>query len=170
MTFWKTAMVMTWLLAATLARGQSDVDNTPPPVLVITCAQNKAWLDSLGKQPLAQQLQMVTDRVVLDTNVIVNLPNADRARERMTFRREGCCKPLFALDGYLITFNQIDPSKDVAIFLSVFSQVHIVRVEVHTDLNVSSLYGSEGDCGLVLLVVKDKASRKLIKETYRHMK
>jgi hypothetical protein len=116
---------------------------------------------------LAGQLDMITNRVVADTNVVIT------ASEKMIFinnRQSGCCKPQIYLNGYYVEFDYRNPAPDLQRFLNVLRTVKIDTITVlHSgsgeQLNV---YGNYAKCGIIQITARDKTSKHLIKQTYKH--
>lgn len=153
-----------FLLIIALCSSQASAqDNTPD--LIVTCKAHQAWMDSLRQAPLAQQIQMVKDRVVSDTGVFLGNAKLPPNRE------QGCCKPLFVLSGYLVKFDQQHPGLDLRKFETVFSQIKVDTIFVIRSEDLSRLYGQQATgCGAVIINTKDKQSESIIRQAYKHQR
>jgi hypothetical protein len=135
----------------------------------LTCESNIRWLDSLELMPLLAQIQAIKERVIADTNIYINQSKPDGVianKEIYKNKYQGCCKPLWILYGYLVSFDDLHPQRDIFKFLQIIDQIKIEEIRVLTSKNSTALYGTAGGCGVVLVVVKDRRSLKLLKKLY----
>jgi hypothetical protein len=151
------------LLLLFVANRAGAQDYTPD--VILTCKAHQAWMDSLNKAPLAQQIQMIKDRVVSDTIVYVN--NTGKA-SIIPNREQGCCKPFIILSGYAVKFDEHHPAPDLQLFMTVIGQIRIDTVFILRSQELTSLYGSASNCGVIMINTKDKQSERIIKQAYRH--
>ncbi len=155
------------LLISGLCASAQSTKRDHSSLLVLTCDANQQWLDSLQRQPLSGQLDMITDRVVADTNIVIT------ASEKMIFianRQTGCCKAQIYLNGYYVEFDYRNPAPDLQRFLSVLRAVKIDTITVlHSGSGEQlTVYGNYAKCGIIQISARDKASKRLIKQTYKH--
>jgi hypothetical protein len=155
---------VSFILIITLSISRVEAqDNTPD--LIVTCKAHQAWMDSLRQAPLAQQIQMVKNRVVSDTGVYLG------NTKLMLNREQGCCKPLFILSGYLVKFKEGNPGPDLQRFMTVYSQIKVDTIFVVRSEDLSRLYGQQATgCGAVIINTKDKQSESIIKQAYKHQR
>ncbi len=135
--------------------------------VILTCKAHQAWMDSLKHAPLPQQLLMIKERVVADTNVYVN--NTGRAVD-LPNREQGCCKPFFILNGYQVKFDEHNPAPDLQVFMTVIGQIKVDTVFTLRSQELTSIYGSASTCGVVMINTKDKQSERIIKQAYKHQR
>jgi len=130
------------------------------------------WLDSIKTLPLTLQLNAIQQRAVSDTNtyvryrdfVCVGLRGSYIYRTPVIRNKTAVsCKPLYSVGGYRFMDNDTKDKEGLLKFQEVLETVKIDTVTVLQGATATALFGSDGACGVVWIVVKDKRSKKWLK-------
>jgi hypothetical protein len=141
--------------------GQVTVINTNEDVL--------HWLDSIKTLPLTLQLNAINQRAISDTNTYVHYREFVCVGARGSYvyktpvignKTEVSCKPSYWVGGYHFMDDDTKDKEGLLKFQDALEKVKIDTVLVFQGTAADALFGSDAACGAVLLVVKDKRSRK----------
>jgi hypothetical protein len=155
--------------------------------LILTQQQNEKWLDSLKKSTLDNQLTLLRERLLSDTNVYVARHYADRIiiSENRGTRVEGDGKPIvvagyfndrqkFIADTlifwdskkeYVFIPDNSFPSKKIVSLTKLISTRDIVQVKVNKySASLAALYGSASVNGIIELALNDKSYLRKFKK------
>lgn len=121
----------------------------------------------IALQPVVSPLQALQGRMPgVEINQTNNLPGAAttiQIRGRNSLRDDGN-SPLYVIDGIPISSEEIDASGLYAISgldpLSTLNVSNIESIEILKDADATSIYGSRGANGVVLITTKKASSRK----------
>lgn len=146
--------------------------------LILTDEQNKKWLDSLRSISLDKQLNLILERIVLDTNVFIKYSYADGLRKDYTSQEktkfEGCCKPIIIIEPTNTVFRFDDKFETINLFEKVTSFKDILNKIIVDEVRMSPqnkavvLWGSSAENGAIVLKVSDKHSLRLLKKKFNY--
>lgn len=144
-------------------------------------AAHAYWMDSLARQPLQQQQQMIANRLTGDTAIafqrpvcVVGFTGEQRKKlqanetERLKNKITGIPAPLIIINGNLVNgdyYSTPDPVKYLALswFISTAS---FKKIEVLTDAASVAIYGSRAANGLLVMELTDKKELKPLQALY----
>jgi len=146
--------------------------------LILTETQNTKWFDSLKILSTSQQLNLIIERLMLDSNVYV-MQHGDRIKLNPKFQSskfKGCCKPIIILGGNIMDFKfedeitYIKAQKKIEKFKQIVNNIIIDNIEVLSKNVAEALFGRDGHDGVIVLNIKDRKSLQFIKEKYKASK
>jgi len=132
--------------------------------LILTKEQNDKWIDNLKTLSLDKQLQLITDRLLLDTNTYVKQSYADGIKhvDSLGARVECAGKPTLIVGGYLMTIDNKTQTTKVISLTRLLTLKYIGKILVlgHKDPATMALGGTVGEYGLILATpTRDKYVR-----------
>jgi len=153
-----------FLILSIALRAQSPLDS-----LVLTKEQNDKWILRLEKETKPKQLGIIKSRILQDTNVYIPQYYPDgikfdneKARGKRT---NGYAKPLLIFNGQLFIYiNNDTKSKSITKLTEFLTDRNIKQISILKGTTATALYGSRGDCGVILLTTKDKRTLRRIGE------
>jgi hypothetical protein len=145
-------------------------------MLILTREQNDKWYEDLKSSNLVNQLDLIKSRMLSDTSIFITklypdrltidrFPQLDSLRKIRTI---GFCKPLYVISfkqkeiEYLHFDNPIQtyPIKRIA---ELINSNNIYEVEILKDDNATAIYGTNGNCGVLLLKTNNRKFWKELK-------
>ena len=148
----------------TCLTAQSTADS-----LILTKEQSDRWIIKIKKEIKSKQLDLIRQRILLDTNIYIRQSYPDRIKfdtekEKRT-RTEGYGKPLLVFNGqYFADFNNKTKNKSIKELANFLTDNKIKSVSIIKDTQATAIYGSRAICGVIQLTTKDKKTLKQIKE------
>ncbi|MCF6404511.1 hypothetical protein L3C95_16560 [Chitinophaga filiformis] len=128
------------------------------------------WLDSIKTLPLTQQLYAIKQRAISDTNTYVcyrQFVCREGLKGRYVYKtpvignkKEVSCKPSYWIGGYPFMNDDTKNKDGLLKFQQALEKVKIDTILSLQGTAAEALLGSDAVCGAVLIVVKDKRSRK----------
>ena len=136
--------------------GQSGI-----PGLILTKEQNDKWIADVKMSPMKKQLELIRDRILLDTNVYVPAIFPDRINLHENMQAE---KKAMSYRRPLLVFNDIfypsidskTKSKSVAQLANFLTEENIKDVTVINDTKSTALFGAMADGGVILLTTRSR--------------
>ena len=123
--------------------------------------------------PMKRRLELIRERILLDTNVYVPAVSSDRIKMRegmKTGKAMGYRRPLLVFND--IFYPNIDSdtkSKAVAQLAELLTEENIKDVTIVKDTMTTAIYGSMADGGVILLRMKSgKVFRKIKRIDFGH--
>ena len=128
--------------------------------LILTRNQNTKWLDTLKVLVLDQQLAIIRDRLLADTNVFVRQLYSDRIRivDSIENRVYGDGKPMFIIGKKpMIIDNKTKPSQIIGL-AKLLNNDFIKRITILSpdDPATIAIYGLAGMSGLIFITLTKK--------------
>ena len=149
-----------------------SVAQVAPGSLILTKEQSDAWISQLELAPIDAQIDLIRDRILLDTNVYVRSSYPDRIRlqdesekgkKTAAYRR-----PFIVINGkcqhYHVNITNSTKRESVKQLVELLTAKNIKSVTVHKDDNATAIYGSRAIGGVIILSAKN---RTLCKELER---
>lgn len=133
-----------------------------PDNLVLTWEQNENWISEIKRAPADRRLDLLKQRILLDTNVFVRSSAPDRIKlvdeSQNGKKQESFCRPLIILGGqcdnhYLDISNQTR-NKSIQLLASFLTIDNIEKMAIHTGDKAMSVYGSRAAAGVFVLVIR----------------
>lgn len=162
-----TSILLLFLLNFQPTFGQDFTDK-----LILTQEQNDKWIAELETSPLNKQLNLITTRILLDTNVYVRSSYPDRIKVQDESdngkKTQSFGRPLITIDGkcehnYLNITNRTS-NKSLRHLTELINEDNIERVTIYKDVKATAIYGSRATAGVIVLTIKNKRTCKRIKE------
>jgi hypothetical protein len=149
-----------------------SVGQVAPENLILTKAQNDTWISRLELAPIDAQIDLIRNRILLDTNVYVRSSYPDRIRlqdEGENGRRiEAYSRPLLVINGkcqhYHVNITNKTKNESIRQLAELLTGENMTSVAVRKDDKAIAIYGSRAIGGVVILSAK---SRKICKEIQR---
>ena len=137
--------------------------------LILTEEQSDAWISRLELAPIDAQIDLIRDRILLDTNVYVRSSYPDRIRLRDESEKgkriEAYSRPFIVINGkcqhYHVSITNRTNSESVKQLAGLLTGENIKLVTVHKDDKAVSIYGSRAIGGVIILSTK---SRRVCKQ------
>lgn len=156
--------ILVILISLTTLTAQSTIDS-----LILTKEQSDRWLLILEKEAKLKQLDLIRQRILLDTNIYIRQSYADRIKfdneKAKGTRTYGYGRPLLVFNGqYILDINNRTKNKSIMELADFLNDSRIKNVTIIKDSQATAIYGTRAVCGVFLLTTKDKKTFKQIKE------
>lgn len=142
------------------------------PSLILTKAQNDKWLDSVSTSPFSTQLQMVRERLLADTNVVVekSYPDGIKPTDSLGNRVYGAVKPLVMVENVPLTMDNPTDTKKIKELVQLLDTTYIdtITLKKGADPKALAVYGSGAWSGVILLKLKEKKDLKRFQQLGLH--
>ena len=136
--------------------------------LILTREQNSKWLDSLKTLRSDQQLLIINERLLADTNVFVRQFYNDRIKvdERVGNRVYGDGKPTLIIGGYPMIIDNNTATNKIVTLTKYLTTEFIKEISILSpnDPATTATYGSPGMSGIILITLKKKKQSKKIRK------
>ena len=139
--------------------------------LILTEAQNNRWFDSLAILPLGNQLQMIKQRLLADTNVFVWEGHPDNGwvkwkADSLGNRVYGLGKPTIIVGTTALLIDNKTVSKKIVASTQLLTMDYIDSITLlkGTDPATTAIYGSLGRSGIIHMKLKKKKDEKQFKK------
>lgn len=143
-----------------------------PAELILTEQQNEQWFDRLSKAPLSTQLQLISERLLADTNVFVkkSYPDGIRVQDSLGSRAYGVGSPMLLVENvYLGIDNHTDRKKIIKLAQMLHTDaIEAITLMKGTDPQTTALYGSKGWSGVIVMKLKSKKDVKRFRKLELH--
>jgi len=157
----KTGVVITLFFLALAVEAQSIQDS-----LILTESQNDRWFLTLKEKVKSEQLSLIRNRILLDTNVYIRQSYPDRIRidaeKDRGVRKDGFCKPVLIFNHQGVYISNRTKSKSVLELSRLLTDDKIINVSAMKDGNTTAIYGTRGACGVILFATRNKKIFKQI--------
>lgn len=155
-----------------LAIFNASYGQVSPDSLILTKAQSDAWISRLEVAPVDAQLDLIRNRILLDTNVYVRSRYPDRIRlqnESANGKKlEAYSRPFIVINGKCqhqhVNITNSTKRESVKQLVELVTGKNIKLVTVHKDDNATAIYGSRAIGGVIILSAKN---RRICKEFER---
>lgn len=133
--------------------------------LILTAEENENWILQVEQASLADQLQLIRERLAADTNVFVRINAPDRLtirdQSRNGRKKEATARPLIAFSGKCkFIVPNINDDSDYASILQLTSLItpnNIQTIQIMKGPGAAAIYGSRAAGGVFILHVKRKS-------------
>src|ERR1035438_1116707 len=136
--------------------------------LVLTYEQNNKWLDSLSTLSLDNKLRMINERLLSDTNVFTrqSYPDRIKAADQIGNRKYSDGKPILVVNQSALIIDNKTQNKKIIALTQLLTTDYIADITVlkATEPATLALYGTSGQCGILLLRLKKKKFNEKFKE------
>jgi len=159
----RTLFTILTLTLSILLRGQATID-----ILVLTKEQNEKWISTLEKELKSKQLDLIRERILLDTNTYVRLSYPDRLKidnaKLLSKRTEAYGRPLLVFNqSYSIDINNSTKNESILQLSYLLTGKRIKTISILKGPQATALYGSRAENGVILLTTMDKRTFEQIK-------
>jgi TonB-dependent SusC/RagA subfamily outer membrane receptor len=160
----KGLLTILFILTSLTVTGQSILDS-----LILTKEQSDKWILKVENEAKPKQLDLIRQRILLDTNIYIRQIFADgikfdneKARGSRTY---GYGRLLLVFNGeYFVYIDNETTNKSVLELVDFLTDSKIKNVAIIKDSQATAIYGSRAVCGVLLLTTRDKKTFKQIKE------
>ena len=137
--------------------------------LILTKEQNENWFIHLGQSDLKEQVESINKRILIDTNVSVFSGIDRHVAEHLSNKRAGYCKPIIVAGGVPIYIE----NKTKTIYLERLTELlkpkSIKAIEIMSGDKAMAIFGSRGECNVIVMTVKRKSTAKRIAKLDKEM-
>ena len=138
--------------------------------LILTDDQNSKWLDSLNKSSSDQQLVIIKDRLLADTNVFIkqSYPDGIKVVEQLGNRVYGYGKPTIIIGIYPMIIDNKTEIKRILGLADLLTKEYIKEISILTDSDpvATTLYGRSALSGMIIM----KVTKKKYLKKFRRLK
>ena len=130
--------------------------------VITTLEQNIKWIDNIVKADFEKKLEILGERILLDTNVCVPSYYCDRfkikiyLRDSSKIKSEG--KPLIIFDNYPLYITEFDNYKNVEFISSLINSENIKNLKIWSGDTANAVWGTRANFGVFLLQTKYNSS------------
>lgn len=127
--------------------------------LILTGEENEKWLDSLNSLQLVQQLSMMKNRLLLDTNVFVreSYPDGIKVNDSLGGRVYGVAKPLILVNGTPLVIKNDANRKEILRLVDLICAKNIKTViAIKANPKDQAIYGRNAMNGSIFLELNRK--------------
>jgi hypothetical protein len=136
--------------------------------LILTREQNSKWLDSIKTLELDQQLIIIKQRLLEDTNVFVRYYYNDRIRvaDQLGNRVYGDGKPLIIISNLAMVIDNKTVTEKIIKLTGLLDPTHIKATTILSDKDpaTTAIYGSSGVSGVILMTLTKKKHLKKFRQ------
>ena len=140
--------------------------------LILTTEENEKWISQVEQTSFDNQLKLIRERVVADTNVYVRSSAPDRIKigdESLNGKKkEATTRPLIIFSGkckFLTpNINNRTDNKSIVLLASSITTDKIQDIRIIKGSEASAIYGSRAIGGVFILTVKRKSTCEKINE------
>lgn len=133
---------------------------------ILSCEQNKDWVQKLKSADLDNQLASIKNRILTDTSVFFiatrNPHGPDKIEEG--YNKTTHCRPLYIFtsnDNKVFLLSPNPDKKAVKEIAKYLAQAHVSKIST-TDIKAAAIYGSRASHGVIFVEFKDEEVFKLL--------
>ena len=138
------------------------------PNLILTEQENIDWFNLIEDSPLDKQVCLIKNRLLSDTNIFIHktFPDRiilDRLRRNDSIKKSrvhGYGKPMYVFRFKskikVIYFENLSDSENIKLVAGLMIMDNYEKVESIKGEGSSVLYGSNADCGVITLFIKNR--------------
>lgn len=128
--------------------------------LILTREQNNKWIDSIKTMPLVQQLSIIKDRLLADTNIFVKQLHSDKIKvsEQVKNKVYGDGKPIIIINGNFMAIDNKTETEKIIRLTQLLNATHIKTTSILSgnEPSTTAIYGSLASSGVILMTLTKK--------------
>lgn len=159
----KTSLLLIMLIIQTISLFSQSQN------LILTREENDRWFKDLELSSTSGKLELIKLRMLMDTSVFITksypdrliLDNFPKLDSLSKIRLKGYCKPLYIISfkqnkvKYLHCDNPIQTDQ-LRLIANLINKSNIIDINILKDDYAKAIYGSNGNCGVIIMTTRDK--------------